>query len=312
MMKKFMKICRKTQEELKRYLADVLVSAGYKPVNEDGFLYAPGDIPVLVTAHMDTVHKETCRTIEIMDNILSSPQGIGGDDRCGIYMIVNIITKTKLRPYILFCEDEEIGGVGSAKFCKTEYIDDLRKLKFLIELDRANKDDLVFYDCDNEDFTDFVRNVTGYHESWGSFSDISTLMPECGVAGVNLSCGYYKPHTTKEYVNFDEMLNTIEVTKKLIKKAAEEETPQFEFVEARHSFYGWDSDSWGWSNWNRWDNWDYGNKGRDKKFFFQFYDEDNVTLLEDFVEASSIDEATGKFLRTYPYLTYNDIVDFYW
>ena len=78
---------------------------------------------------MDTVHKETVKDFyEYYDeenerHIISSPQGIGGDDRCGIYMILEILKTHKCS--VLFCEDEEAGGIGSEKFCKTEYITEL-------------------------------------------------------------------------------------------------------------------------------------------------------------------------------------------
>ena len=57
---------------------------------------------------------------------------------------------------------------------------------------------------------------TGYKKQIGSFTDISVLMPASGLCGVNLSCGYYNPHTTQEYVKYGEMLNTINVAMELI------------------------------------------------------------------------------------------------
>lgn len=305
-MKKFIKICKKDQKELKTYLTDVLVSARYKPVSKDGFLYAKGNIPVLLTAHMDTVHKEKCRDVVIENKngktVISSPQGIGGDDRCGVYIITKIITKTNLRPYILFCEDEEIGRVGASKFCRTNYIKDLDEVKFMIELDRMNANDAVFYDCDNPDFTEFILDNTNYIEDWGSFSDISELMPESEAAGVNLSCGYYNPHTTDEYVVFEEMLHTMEVTKLLIELANEDTIPTYNFIEARYNFRdGW-YESWG----NAW-----GYNEKEKTYYFDYFDAKYNDVLEEFVEAKNIDEAVGKLLRMYPYVTYNDIVNYY-
>jgi len=236
----FVKLCKATQKELKKILPKKLMEAGYTDViSSDGFIYANGNIPILLTAHMDTVHKEPVKDFyEYVDengnHIISSPQGIGGDDRCGIYMILEIIKEFK--PSILFCEDEEIGGVGSDKFCKTEFINELADLKFLVELDRANGNDAVFYECDNPEFTEFIENATSYKEEWGSFSDISTLAPACGVAAVNLSCGYYHAHTLQEEVNVEEMLHTIEIVKKLLTV----ESKQFEYIEAN---FGW-KDEW--------------------------------------------------------------------
>ena len=97
----FISLCKMTQNELKNFLPKRLEEAGYTDVVvDDGFIYARGDIPYLVTAHMDTVHKEPVKDFyEFVDkngnHILSSPQGIGGDDRCGIYMILDIIKNHK-------------------------------------------------------------------------------------------------------------------------------------------------------------------------------------------------------------------------
>lgn len=234
---KFVNLCTLGQNDLKVLLEIRLKAAGYTEIiSGDGYVYAKGTTPVLLTAHMDTVHKKLIEDVyeyydeEKNQHILSSPEGIGGDDRCGIYMILEIIKTHKCS--VLFCEDEESGGIGSKKFCKTEFIKDLSDLKYLIELDRTNGTDAVFYDCENDDFTKFITENTGYEESYGSFSDISHLSPACGVASVNLSCGYYNAHTTSEYVIMEEMFNTIEVVKKLL----DVECEQFEYIEKTYNF----------------------------------------------------------------------------
>lgn len=234
----FINLCLPTQKELKEILPQKLIDAGYTDVvMDDGFIYAKGEVPVLLTAHMDTVHKHRIEDYyEFVEDdgshTVRSPQGIGGDDRCGIYMILEIIKEHKCS--VLFCEDEETGGIGSRKFCKTEFLSDLADMKYLIELDRMGSTDAVFYDCDNPDFTKFITDNTGYKKEFGSFSDISNLAPACGVAAVNLSCGYHHAHTTQEEVNVEEMLHTIEVVKELLTVDCE----QFEYIEKQYSYYG--------------------------------------------------------------------------
>lgn len=235
----FMYLCKLDDPELKSVLTHFLTKFYPDVISEDGYIYAKGNDPVLLTAHMDTVHKylikdwyEDVYTKEGRTyHELSSPEGIGGDDRCGIYMICRILATTTYRPSILFCEDEEIGGVGSGKFCLTKYINDLSELKFLIELDRANKRDLVFYYDDNVDFHHMCEDVTGYREEYGSFSDISKLAPACGLSAVNISCGYYRAHTTNEYVIWEEMLDSIDATIKLIAWACCAEIEPYKYVE---------------------------------------------------------------------------------
>ena len=243
----FVELCKLTQAELKDILAEKLVKAGYdNVVNENGYLYAKGEIPVLLTAHMDTVHnkriKNFIETEKNGEHHLASPEGIGGDDRCGIYMILDIIKENKCS--VLFCEDEEKGGIGSRRFTVSKHIEDLKKLKYMIELDRAHSKDAVFYQCDNKEFTKFICDNTGYKESFGSFSDISTLAPVAEVAAVNLSCGYYNAHTSNEYVIIEEMLDTIDVVKNLLKV----ECDQFKYIRKQYSYgqysFGSKFDNW--------------------------------------------------------------------
>lgn len=336
-MKRFKKICRKTQSELISYLVAVLSNYGYTVIQEAGFIYARGDIPVLLTAHMDTVHKEPVQDIVTMlvgDTYqISSPQGIGGDDRCGVYAILEIIKTHK--PYILFCENEEVGCLGSLAFCNSSYIKELSKLKYLIGLDRANAHDAVFYQCDNDDFTKFIFNTTGYKETWGSYSDISKLAPKCKVAAVNLSCGYYNAHTTREYVVWEELLNTIDVVKDLL----ETECEQFEYIESVRSYYsGYYKNYTDYSRYNYYDsprtsynsyNQYLAQKEQEKTSYKDetyYYEGYNYVLLEVqfpskydtkytatvHIQAKTKEAAWGKFFLENSHVCYDDILDYSW
>ena len=250
-MKCFEDICRLSQVEVKNYMQQYLKSKGYDVINEDGYLYAKGDVPVLLVAHMDTVHTEKCQTIEHEGGKISSPQGIGGDDRCGVFMIAKLVKN--LHCSVLLCEDEESGGVGAKKFVNSDYIDNL-EVNYMIEFDRKGNNDAVFYSCGNQEFIDFVVEGTGYKKAYGSFSDISYLMPASKLCGVNLSCGYYNPHMKSEYVIYDEMIDTIDAAEALIKQ---EVIKPFVYEASYHS-YGWDHDwdeeypyRYGYSNYHR-------------------------------------------------------------
>lgn len=229
-MKSFENMCRMNQTQLKNYMREYLISQGYEVICADGFLYAKGTIPVLLVAHLDTVHKEQCREIVNINGKLSSPQGIGGDDRCGVFMIANIVKDAHCS--VLLCEDEEEGAIGAKKFTNTEYIKKL-DVNYMIELDRKGENDAVFYDCDNKEFTDFITDCTGYKKAYGSFTDISKLMPASGICGVNLSCGYYNAHTTSEYVVYDEMMATVSIVKCII---MEECKIPFKYVKKEYSY----------------------------------------------------------------------------
>lgn len=327
----FVKICKMTQKELKVFLVAELLKCGYTTViNSDGFVYAKGTVPILLTAHMDTVHKEKVGTVvQMLDEdgniVISSPQGIGGDDRCGIYMILQIVKESKCS--VLFCEDEEIGCVGSKKFTKTGFIKEISELKYCIELDRANGDDAVFYDCDNKEFTDFILENSGYRLAYGSYTDISEICPVSKVAGVNFSCGYYNPHTLKEYVVFEEMIATMEMVKKLVQVECE----QFEYIEKKYTYYGGRFCRNAWSYYDDYDDYDYGygsykysnqynskSSKLDDYFFlevmYKYVTDSNgePKELEDIeiVEGESEDACWGNFFRSNGDVCYNDVLDY--
>ena len=248
-MKTFEDICRMTQAEVKEYMKQYLTSKEYEPICEDGFLYAKGDVPVLLVAHMDTVHTQVCKDIVTSNGVISSPQGIGGDDRCGVFIIANIVKD--LHCSVLLCEDEESGMVGAKKFTKTEYINKL-DVNYMVELDRKGVEDAVFYSCTNDEFIKFVCDATGNKKAWGSFSDISTLMPASKLCGVNLSCGYFKAHTKDEYVDYDTMMETIIITKHLIQTECDKPFEYKTYPYSAYDYYDYDyDDEWsndGWSD----------------------------------------------------------------
>ena len=138
--KEFSRYVKLEKGELKNVLRNELSKYYKEVISKDGFLYAKGN-EIVLTAHMDTTpsleygnRKMVKKIYEYKENgkpIVDSPQGIGGDDRCGIYMIMQIVKTTDLRPTIVFCEDEEIGCIGSSKFSKTDLVSKPKELKYL-------------------------------------------------------------------------------------------------------------------------------------------------------------------------------------
>lgn len=306
---RFETICRMTQMELKVALKNALGVIGYDVVEDDGYLYAQGTIPVLLVAHMDTVHKEPVKLITYSDdgNKISSPQGIGGDDRCGIYMILDIITKHNCS--VLFVEDEEIGCIGAGKFVSHDYVQDL-EFNYIIELDRKGSKDAVFYECDNPEFEKFVTEGGDWETAPGLFTDICTLAPKLGCAAVNLSCGYYCAHTDKEYVILPEMEANIEKVCKLIEKTTEDD--KFDFIPAKPSrWYGGYQTSF--DDYDDEDYYQYDLYGDAPMGLYgiMYIDEDGMDAWEE-VYAHSMLEAAGVFLSEHTNMTFAEIdINFY-
>lgn len=223
---------RPTQKQLFKRLCKLFY--GKTLISKGNFILVRGKAPVLLVAHLDTVHEEPVRDIctSADGNILMSPQGIGGDDRCGCFALVHIFRAAQVKPWLLFCCNEEIGGRGAHQFClaHSQHLlpNELDHLKFIIELDRKGSNDAVFYDCDNPDFEAYITGKD-FKTAQGSFSDISLIAPELGVAAVNLSCGYYNAHSLHEFINRAELYTTILKVGNILAEVSI--LPRFEYFE---------------------------------------------------------------------------------
>lgn len=220
------------QHKLQKVLLNYLKRKYDKVIYKEKYIVAFGDIPVALVAHMDTVYIRAPRDFfyDADNSILWSPQGLGADDRAGVYAILQILD-AGLRPHIIFTKDEEKGGLG-AKDLINDFPDcPFDDLKCLIELDRQGEKDSVFYDCNNEDFEQYI-NSFGFETDWGTFTDISVLAPTWEVAAVNLSIGYYNEHSLGEYLNTKQLENTIQ---KVIKILNDKNMISYCYIEALHT-----------------------------------------------------------------------------
>ena len=213
----FEQIFQLSQERLKQALEAELITSEYTVQKQKGFLYAEGRTPVLLVAHLDTVHRALPETICYSADgaVMMSPQGIGGDDRAGVYMILRLIQSVHC--HVLFCEDEETGGCGARAFTKSGIVPDVN---YIVELDRVGNNDAVFYQCRNRQFEQYI-NGFGFQTAFGSFSDISILAPHLNLAAVNLSTGYYHAHQPGEYVRLDKVEELIGRVEKLLQTKTE-------------------------------------------------------------------------------------------
>lgn len=299
MNKEFEKICRMSQKALKNHVKQKLQSTHREVVRGDGYVFAQGKFPVLLMAHLDTVHKKLPNIIEYDEaqDVISSPNGIGGDDRCGVYMIFKILKKYNCS--VLFCEDEEVGCVGANKFVQTVLARQL-SFNYIIEFDRANANDAVFYQCANDDFEKFITKEF-YKKQYGSFTDICEVAPVVGCAAVNLSCGYYKAHTTSEYVVLSEMERSINAACAILGRTMEDD--KFEYIEGYN--YGYYSGS----------NVSYANDYDDDDYFYtskyyiiEYVNAYGETEWWDTVALSKV-SAIGKFVMEFPTIPFENVID---
>lgn len=250
-VKIFKKLLACNQYTLKSMLAKFL-SYNYDTVVErEAYLYAEGNIPICLVAHLDTVHKTPPVDLyyDKAQEVMWSPQGIGADDRAGVFIIMQII-KHGYHPHIIFTTDEEIGCIGASLLAREMDKCPFKECHFIIELDRRGHHDCVFYDFEGKEFEKLIQSY-GFKMAIGSYSDICEIAPQWETAAVNLSVGYESEHTLTEILHTDWMYDTLSKVENILKDAREGKTKHYEFKYGRYSgiyrasYYNYiDDDSW--------------------------------------------------------------------
>lgn len=185
-----------------------------------------------VVSHMDTVHRfvnnyHILHTVD--DNKNNSGKlfaknghkktGIGGDDKCGIFSCLYFL-KTLPVVKVVFFTQEETGCVGSNGINKT-FFDDCR---YIIQLDRKGKSDfidskfnqkIVSHQFSSE--VGAVKKAFGFKSAIGTITDAVNLWEDgVGISCVNISSGYYSPHSDNEYIMVDDLWNSVLFTQNII------------------------------------------------------------------------------------------------
>lgn len=212
-------LCSLNQETLKNTIHNYLLKKYDKVVHTHDYVFAEGTIPICLVAHLDTVFKTLPDEIyyDSDQKVMWSPQGLGADDRAGVYAILEIL-EAGYRPSVVFTTNEEIGGLGALKLVEDYPECPFPNLKAIIELDRQGEKDCVFYDCDNSDFETYIQSF-GFTPAFGSFSDISFIAPGWGAAAVNLSVGYVDEHSYYERLYTNHLDATIAKVKEILNKS---------------------------------------------------------------------------------------------
>ena len=247
--KLFEKLVSLRQSELRKAMIQYLKARYNKVLITKDYIVAIGDIPIALVAHMDTVFAQPVENMfyDERKGVLWSPEGLGADDRAGVFSILKILQEN-LRPSVILTTDEEKGGIGALALSKIPC--PIPDLKYMIELDRRGTNDCVFYDCYVPEFIQYVETF-GFCEQWGTFSDISYLMPAWKKCGVNLSVGYQNEHSVSETLHVNPLYDTIKKVSTMLK---EEFIPDFEYDElySKGYGYGYYGCGYGWSSYEDW------------------------------------------------------------
>lgn len=184
------------------------------------------DYPCLA-AHMDQVqkvHSRDFQAVETQDYILGfskkckQQMGLGADDKVGVWINLKCLKKFDHIKAVFFVQ-EEVGCVGSGK-CNMEFFNDCR---YVVQCDRRNGDDLITSIggwtqlCSPEFINDIQPSLFGYKEEQGLITDVGELKDRgLKVSAINLSCGYYEPHTDREFVIKSEVMNCLAFVEHII------------------------------------------------------------------------------------------------
>ena len=199
-----------------------------------------------LAAHMDQVqeHRSGDFTIVETDDILFgySPskrrhEGLGADDKNGIWVALKCLEEFEVLKVAFFVA-EEVG-------CRGSYAADIAffsDCRFVVEADRRGyKDLIVEIGCMricNETFIEAVQPARfGYAPADGMMTDVEALHNNgIGLSCVNVSCGYYDPHTDHEFTVKKDLQNCLAFVSYIVEHCTE--VYPHEIVQERWSGYG--------------------------------------------------------------------------
>lgn len=180
-------------------------------------------------AHLDQVHDYAPFMELVVDgdelsaiDANDAPAGVGGDDKCGIYVAMQMLHRLD-HVTVVFVRDEEVGCLGSGSVPLSWF----KHASFVIQADRNNRTmDIIRetngMDCSSDEFFAAMLNLptaidNNHSEAYGSITDIGELANRgLQVSMVNISSGYHMPHCDSEYV----LLSQLDVACSLAYEAA--------------------------------------------------------------------------------------------
>lgn len=175
-------------------------------------------------AHMDQVHDYVpFMKVLLNGNIMSAVDGneaqcgVGGDDKCGIYLALRMLHVLD-HCTAVFVRDEEVGCLGSEQVPLSWF----EHAAFVIQADRNNHSMDVIRNtngmiCASDEFMAAVGGLpivcaAGHTENTGSVTDIGELSSRgLPVSMINISSGYHNPHSHREIVMLDQLSITCQL-----------------------------------------------------------------------------------------------------
>lgn len=201
-----------------------------------------------IVAHLDTVHKivPDNEYMVISDDthafaynpIKKEMTGVGGDDKVGIYIALQMMRDLDYCKAAFFV-DEEVGCVGSLD----ADMDFFRDVRFALQCDRKGNSDFVYnimgVSLYTEQFSNDIAPILaahGYSEHTGGLTDVYQLAENgIGVCVANMSCGYYNPHSDDEMI----CLSDVENCRRMVYNIMTQCTDVYECTHETRAYSDW-------------------------------------------------------------------------
>lgn len=180
-----------------------------------------------VVSHTDEVHLNHPEGFQVItaggnlifgyDVISRQHVGIGADDKNGIWICLKCLEEFDVFKCVFFVS-EEIGCIGSA-LADMIFFQDCR---FVLQCDRKGYCDIVTNAnmtelCSKKFLQDICASKFGYKEADGMLTDVVMLKDRgLDISCVNISCGYYYPHSEHEFTNMKDLIRCLDLVKYII------------------------------------------------------------------------------------------------
>jgi len=225
-----------------------------------------GEFYPMLIAHTDTVH-EIQSEIVVKDEFLTKPTtfgktfgnetyasykaytpgglptGIGGDDKCGIFLCLELLMELPKVKIGLFVS-EETGCHGSQQ-CDLEFLEDVG---YAIQFD-APGNHLITEICSGvrlfEKDGEFIDTIVPIFSKYMNtdpmlqshpYTDVSQIKRKGDFSCINLSCGYYNMHSVQEFVVLEDVEKVFYMTKEIVRQLGTKKY-EFEYVNPMSSSF---------------------------------------------------------------------------
>ena len=222
-----------SEKKLRKFIKDWIrrnVPDAHYEVDNIGNLYVvkgESDTYPCIVAHMDQVQKEHSHDFQVVETkdilfgfSLKNVQleGLGADDKNGVWIALKCLKKYDTLKCAFFV-GEEIGCIGSSK-CDMSFFTDCR---YVLQCDRRGGNDLIpnvggWTELCSKEFLEAIGyEAFGFKTTTGMMTDVEALKNRgLAVSSLNISVGYYRPHSDEEYTVKSELRNTLAFVENII------------------------------------------------------------------------------------------------